>query len=395
MPITSDGKSPDLSPFREDIGYALEKATRKARREAGGWADEAGKTTAKRLILDHIQAAAEKCSGPDHAPFSLRQLYYVQREFIERELNKELKYDHFGKVIAEYEREQGPIPGLYRDPRGVLYHPHTGEEIQLGTRQVAEYERPSLTFRNVLYCEKEGFFPILKAAAFPERYDCALLTSKGFASGCCRDLIDMLAETDEEVTFFCIHDADAAGSMIYQALQEATRARPARKIRIINLGLDPDEARALELQVERVQRKAGRKLPVADYLSREAREWLQSHRVELNAMITPQFIAWLERKMAEHGVRKVIPPADVMEEHLESEVRRRLEQKITDDVLRDARIDEKVEQRYQACFPRLQARRATLPADVESSLQDNARQHWTNPIDTIAKAITRDEPETA
>ena len=37
-------------------------------------------------------------------------------------------------------------------------------------------------------------------------------------------------------------------------------------------------------------------------------EWLQTHRVELNAMTTPQFIAWLDRKMAEHGDGKLVPP---------------------------------------------------------------------------------------
>jgi hypothetical protein len=45
-------------------------------------------------------------------------------------------------------------------------------------------------------------------------------------------------------------------------------------------------------------------------------EWLQDHRVELNAMTTPQFIEWLDVKMAKHGVGKLIPPADVLEDEL-------------------------------------------------------------------------------
>ena len=74
------------------------------------------------------------------------------------------------------------LPGMYRDDRGVLYHPHTGETIPLGTRAVEEYRRPAWTFNKILYCEKEGFFPILVDAQWPERHDCALLTSKGYAS---------------------------------------------------------------------------------------------------------------------------------------------------------------------------------------------------------------------
>ena len=35
-------------------------------------------------------------------------------------------------------------------------------------------------------------------------------------------------------------------------------------------------------------------------------------RVELNAMTSPQFIEFLERKFAEHGIRKVVPDADTL-----------------------------------------------------------------------------------
>ena len=38
-------------------------------------------------------------------------------------------------------------------------------------------------------------------------------------------------------------------------------------------------------------------------------DWLQTNRVELNAMTTPQLIEWLDEKMAEHGDGKLIPPA--------------------------------------------------------------------------------------
>ncbi len=96
--------------------------------------------------------------------------------------------------------------------------------------------------------------------------------------------------------------------MIYQTLQEATRARGARKIEIVNIGLEPWEAVAMGLEVETVEAKQQRK-PVADYVADydgdidppddadDWAEWLQTHRVELNAMTTPQLIAWLDQKM--------------------------------------------------------------------------------------------------
>jgi hypothetical protein len=103
---------------------------------------------------------------------------------------------------------------------------------------------------------------------------------------------------------FCVHDADAHGTLIYQTLQEATKARGARKVTIISLGLEPWEAVDMGLEIESIEEK-DRRRPVADYVPEQWREWLQTHRVELNAMTTPQFIAWLDGKMAEHD--KLIP----------------------------------------------------------------------------------------
>ena len=91
----------------------------------------------------------------------------------------------------------------------------------------------------MVYIEKEGANEALKEVRWSERHDCAIMSSKGFSTRAARDLIDKLAEHDEPVTVFCVHDADAYGTMIYQTLQEATKARGARKIKIINLGLEP------------------------------------------------------------------------------------------------------------------------------------------------------------
>ena len=155
---------------------------------------------------------------------------------------------------------------MYRDDRGTLYHPHTGETIPLGTRSVETYQRPAWTFNKILYCEKEGLFPILIDAQWPERHDFALLTSKGYASRAARDVLDLLGDGDEPLTFYCLHDADGPGTMIYQTLQEGTRARPGRRVEIVNLGLDPAEALDLELPAEKIEGKGRATIPVADYL---------------------------------------------------------------------------------------------------------------------------------
>ena len=120
--------------------------------------------------------------------------------------------------------------------------PHSGETITLGTLMVENYERPVWSFNKLLYIEKEGAQEALRQDGWLERHDCAVMSSKGFSTRAARDLIDKLAEHDEPIQVFCAHDADASGTMIYQTLQEATRARGARKIEIVNIGLEPWEA---------------------------------------------------------------------------------------------------------------------------------------------------------
>ena len=218
------------------------------------------------------------------------------------ETGKELKIGNFTGIIDDYENEHGEIALMYREPRGSITHPHRDETITLGTLMVEQYERPAWSFNKLLYIEKEGAQEALKQDRWLERHDCAVMSSKGFSTRAARDLIDKLVEHDEPIEVFCAHDADASGTMIYQTLQEATRARGARKIKIVNIGLEPWEAVEMGLEVETIEEKDRRK-PVADYdrrvrrRSRDWDEWLQTHRVELNAMTTPQLIAWLDDKM--------------------------------------------------------------------------------------------------
>lgn len=310
MPITTDGKSPDLSYLlRDEIYVAIMKSINKAKRNSPKLSDNRSQ---KDIVIEHLEEGIRLASGDGKHRYSLRQLYYALRPFVLEELGQELSYENFSnKIITEYERSLGrDLPGLYRDDRGTLYHPHLCEDIPLGTKTVEGYHRPEWTFNRILYCEKEGFFEILKDAKWPESHDCALLTSKGYASRAARDLLDMLGDTDEGITFFCVHDADAYGTLIYQSLQEATAARPKRRVNVVNLGLEPEEATRMGLGVERIG--GDRNRPVANYVEPESKEWLQRNRVELNAMSTPQFIEWLDKKVGLFGDGKLIPPKDVL-----------------------------------------------------------------------------------
>jgi hypothetical protein len=233
---------------------------------------------------------------------------------------------------------------MFREPRGSIYHPHRNETITLGTLMVEGYERPAWTFNKAVYFEKEGWSEALKDVRWAERHDCMLMSSKGFTTRAARDLVDKLAEHDEPVTIFCVHDADAAGTMIYQTFQEATKARDARKIKIVNLGLEPWEGVARRLAVETVE-PGDRRKSVADYVRERQNgkywdDWLHTRRIELNAMTTPQFLSWLDGKMADYG--KLIPPPDILSAELDQRIEQEVRSKIMARILREARFEEQV-----------------------------------------------------
>jgi len=309
-----------------------------------------------------------------------------------REIKQELKTENFTSIITDYEAEHGDIPDMFRDNRGALYHPHMGEgDIPVGTLMVEGYERPPWAFNKIVYIEKQGFFEILKAVKWPEHHDCALLTSKGYSSRAIRDLIDHLAGHDEPVQVFCVHDADSAGTMIMQTLQEATRARGARQIEVVNFGLEPWEAEAMGLDAEKFKESKDHR-PVAAYVSKyddgtDWSEWLQTNRYELNAMTTPQFIAWLDRKMEEHGVGKVTPPqaviTDTAEERLDDELRSR----ITARILREAKIDALVAKaRKTVKLPRQEL----TPEGVGDRLGEFPLESWRDCVDEAVETALGD-----
>jgi hypothetical protein len=360
MPITSDGKEPDLNPFFNVIATAIGKTVRKAHRPNSGGVSQ------KDVVLDNLDDVLAEVSGDGEFRFNARQLFYGLRPIVMQETGEELKIGNFTGIITDYEDEFGEIEGMYREPRGSITHPHRKETITLGTLMVEEYERPEWTFNKLAYIEKEGANEALKDNGWLERHDCALMSSKGFSTRAARDLIDKLAEHDEPITVYAVTDADAYGSMIQQTLQEATKARGARKINIINLGLYPWEAIAMGLEVETVKPKENKngepqRKPVADFVKAADasgehgtapngdpwEEWLQTHRVELNAMTTPQFIAWLDGKMAAHAKEtkqpdKLVPPEEVIAAELEQRIESKMRARVTERILREARVEDQI-----------------------------------------------------
>src|SRR5262245_24110321 len=107
MPITTDGKAPDLKHFLVEIRDCIQKATRSCQR-----AHPTSKTevSLKDAILRVLPASIESTSANGMIEFPQRNLYYTVRKAIQPHTGASLTQGRFDQVIAEYEEERGPIP---------------------------------------------------------------------------------------------------------------------------------------------------------------------------------------------------------------------------------------------------------------------------------------------
>jgi hypothetical protein len=98
--------------------------------------------------------------------------------------------------------------------------------------------------------------------------------------------------------------------------------------------------------VERIKERR----PVADYVREREdvtpdgddwEEWLQTNRIELNAMTTPEFIEWLDGKL-EGYVGKLVPPPSVVAAELDQRLAAKVRNAIIERILREANVDAQV-----------------------------------------------------
>ena len=185
--------------------------------------------------------------------------------------------------------------------------------------------------------------------------------------------------------------------MIYQTLQEATAARGARKIKIVNIGLEPWEAVEMNFRAEEFEQgetKSGedRFRPVANYVANTMQsmtrwmDWLQTHRIELNAMTTPELIEWLDRKMAEHGAVKLIPPNKVIADEFENKLAEAVRVAVIERILREA----KAEQQISKALGKI--KRPTVPAftkGINTMFAGDAKRPWRDFIKDAVRRLAR------
>jgi hypothetical protein len=114
-------------------------------------------------------------------------------------------------------------------------------------------------------------------------------------------------------------------------------------------------------------------------------EWLQTCRVELNAMTTPEFIEWLDAKMAEHRDHKLIPPSKVLRAELDEKLERKVRAILTERILRETGFEAQVGNAIDAIE---RPNDIDLAKGIGDLFAQSPQCEWRDHIETVVDHLT-------
>lgn len=335
------------------------------------------RTTLKDAAYSVMEEAYLEASTNNTLPAHARQIMYRARGKI-LELTG---LDRFGdayftqKLLPRYQKEfpeQTAGWDVVYDARGHYTEPHTGKTVPLGTLAVRGYLAdvathsvkpfdvddfiagsvwsfptlgPQNRIRAVLYVEKEGFIPLFNAVSLAERYDIAIMSSKGLSVTACRLLVEHLC-SKHDVPLLVLHDFDITGFSILGTLHRNTwRYSFRNRFEVIDLGLRLADVEAYGLESEDIS--PPRSDPTSTLLkngatAEEVQFLLSRKRVELNAFTSGDFVRWIEAKLQENGITKLVPDQDTLATAYRRALQAQIVREQLDSIVRDAAEKAKV-----------------------------------------------------
>lgn len=361
----------------------------------------------RRLLPGVYSRVSDNGRLPAHA----RQLFYKIRRPVEEETRRPLRYPYFSQVLLPQYAED--TWWVVYDRRGQLSEPHTDQTVPLSTLDVDKYltesrshvagnysaprlkiEYPTKGPENrvsaIFFIEKEGFNPLFAEVKLAERYDLAIMSSKGQSVVAARRIVDEFCEVGEGVPVLVLHDLDKAGLEIANALTTVTlaaeeaervRYRFENEINVIDIGVRLADVEQWNLESEPCDFKGG--FSPDSLATPEEQQFLRSgQRVEINSFASGDLIAFIEGKLAEHGVAKVIPERDTLEKAYRRAYRTCLINRRLEGI-----ADEAEETARSAKLPKALAKR------VNERLQEHPTMSWDKAVAEIANSRLPDEEE--
>ena len=318
------------------------------------------KVSVKDAAWQVMEAAYLKASANGTLPAHARQIMYAARPDVLRITEQdEMSDKYFIKdLLPSFIEEKGVVWNVVYDARGTFTEPHTELKVPLGTLQVRGYlnrikshsvqalsfdiaeERyptygPNNRYQAILFIEKEGFMPLFAQVKLAERYDLAIMSTKGTSVTAARELLDKLC-SDHAVKLLVLHDFDKSGFSILSTLTNDTwRYQFSNKVEVIDLGIRlADTNDLVSERIVNLPASAADNLRASGATDEEIK-FLMTHRVELNAFASDKFIEWIEEKLKQNGITKVVPDESTLDKAY-----RRFRQQATVQRVIDAALDE-------------------------------------------------------
>jgi hypothetical protein len=378
------------------------------------------KVEIKEAAWQCMREAYWKASTNNTLPAQARQVMYAARGEIQRRTGRALGSKYFCQtLLPDYIREHADETATWDvvfDARGHFTEPHTNLIVPLGTIAVREYlgkvvehkaadlelldsfpEIPPLhptcgpqnRYAAILFIEKEGFMPLFAHVKLAERYDIAIMSTKGLSVTASRLLVEQLCSR-HRIPLLVLHDFDKSGFSIIGTLRRATRRYQFQKsIQVIDFGLRLRDVEAEGLESEDVvygQSDPAKNLFINGATEEEVEFLCQGRvgatyrgkRIELNAFTSGKFIAWIEARLQEYGIQKVVPDAETVE----AAYRRAIAIS-----LRNRRLEEIAAEVSQ------QAQQAAVPEWLAEEVRERLTEDPTLAWDEAVAAIASDETE--
>jgi hypothetical protein len=355
--------------------------------------------------FDTMEAAYLKASANGTLPAHARQVMYAARAYIQRTADKELgqRFDQYftQQLLPEYIEEYGVNWNVVYDARGNFIEPHTKAKVPLGTLQVRGYLSqirqhkvkdpnfnvwetfyptlgPKHRFGAILFIEKEGFLPLFEAVQLAERYDLAIMSTKGMSVTASRELVEQLCAV-HTVPLLILHDFDKAGFSILGTLQRSTRRyrfSHGHAVNVTDLGLRLADVEGLESEDVHIESewKARQNLKENGATNEEI-DFLLEQRVELNAFASDEFVEWIESKLQYHGIAKVVPDGDTLA-----------------NAYRRMRAQALVQERINRTLAKINGQIGSVPipddliAKIKAQLENDPTLRWDAAVRRIAEA---------
>lgn len=337
--------------LRQSLAKAMTKATapwRETMRQAdrdnrprgyGRMYVYSDRVTIKKVANEVMEEAYNKASSNGMYFANARQIFYAARPLILAKATSDtVDSVYFTQtLLKDYIEENTPdwAGRVVWDARGHFREPYSEHPIGVGGAEVLEYtngwrdpdaefstpvvpkgvgtQGPKGRYHGVLFIEKEGFDELLESQRFAERYDIAVMSTKGVPVGAACDLLGALYD----VPVYVAHDLDKSGFTIIETLRRGTRLSHGREV--IDLGLRLADCDGLESEPAREKwnkneggarflQKRGATAAEVDLIYRKDR------RIELNAMTSEQFITWLDAALVKAGAKKYVPDTALLKE---------------------------------------------------------------------------------